>query len=264
MRRPLIAIAVGAVLSATAAAGIVFAPAALGVYPTDVALVQAADAAQDGKIALINAQSVNRTVTDADLPMQTETVSVDITDLRHGVAALLDADQLSAERVSDLIADVTLETVLVQSKTIQLHDDLTAAQEAEQARIKAEQERIAAEKAAAEAKQRAAALAAANTPEGAKSTARRLAAERYGWGDGQFSCLSKLWQKESGWNYRAYNSNGGATGIPQALPGGKMASAGADWRENAATQIAWGLDYIKRAYGAPCSAWGHSQSVNWY
>ena len=91
-----------------------------------------------------------------------------------------------------------------------------------------------------------------------------MASSRYGWGDGQFSCLSSLWNKESSWNYQAYNASSGATGIPQALPGSKMATAGSDWRTNAATQIRRGLDYISRAYGSPCSAWSHSQAVNWY
>jgi hypothetical protein len=73
-----------------------------------------------------------------------------------------------------------------------------------------------------------------------------------------------LWNKESGWRVNAYNSGSGAYGIPQALPGSKMASAGADWQTNAATQIKWGLGYIKGRYGTPCGAWGHSQSVGWY
>lgn len=122
--------------------------------------------------------------------------------------------------------------------------------------------------AAAEADRKAAeaaavALANANTPAGAQTVARSLLAE-HGWGDDQFSCLSNLWQKESGWNYQAYNAGSGATGIPQALPGSKMATFGSDWQTNAATQIKWGLDYISRSYGTPCSAWSHSQSVNWY
>ena len=91
-----------------------------------------------------------------------------------------------------------------------------------------------------------------------------MAQSSYGWGDSQFSCLDKLWQKESGWSYTARNGSSGATGIPQALPGSKMASAGSDWATNASTQVKWGLDYIQRAYGSPCSAWSHSQSVNWY
>jgi hypothetical protein len=104
----------------------------------------------------------------------------------------------------------------------------------------------------------------ANTPDGARATARTMMAQKYGWGDGEFQCLSSLWQKESGWSYTAYNPGGGATGIPQALPGSKMASAGSDWQTNAATQIRWGLDYIARSYGTPCSAWSHSQAMNWY
>ena len=268
MRRPFIAVAVGAVLAASAAAGAVFAPAALGAIPSEHALEEAAEAADDGKIALVNAQSLNNVVAEVDFPMQTETTQVDLTDLKTDVKRLGRADQMSSEQVSELTAEVVLGTVIVQSKTSELQDALTAAKAAEAARVKAEAERVAAEKAAKEAAEKkrraAAALAAANTPEGAKAVARTMAAERYGWGEGEFSCLAKLWTKESGWNYQAYNSNGGATGIPQALPGSKMATAGADWRTNAATQIAWGLGYIDRAYGSPCAAWGHSQAVNWY
>ena len=268
MRRPFIAVAVGAVLAASAAAGAVFAPAALGAIPSEHALDEAAEAADDGKIALVNAQSLNNVVAEVDFPMQTETTQVDLTDLKTDVKRLGRADRLSSEQVSELTAEVVLGTVIVQSKTSELQDALTAAKAAEAARVKAEAERVAAEKAAKEAAEKkrraAAALAAANTPEGAKAVARTMAAERYGWGEGEFSCLAKLWTKESGWNYQAYNSNGGATGIPQALPGSKMATAGADWRTNAATQIAWGLGYIDRAYGSPCAAWGHSQAVNWY
>ncbi|MCO8272387.1 lytic transglycosylase domain-containing protein [Actinoplanes sp. TRM 88003] len=80
----------------------------------------------------------------------------------------------------------------------------------------------------------------------------------------QFSCLEKLWKKESGWNHKATNRSSGAYGIPQALPGKKMASAGSDWKSNPATQIEWGLGYIEGRYGTPCSAWGHSQDVGWY
>jgi hypothetical protein len=80
----------------------------------------------------------------------------------------------------------------------------------------------------------------------------------------QFPCLNKLWAKESGWNHRARNNSSGAYGIPQALPGSKMASAGDDWENNPATQIKWGLGYIKGRYGTPCEAWQHSEDVGWY
>lgn len=84
-----------------------------------------------------------------------------------------------------------------------------------------------------------------------------------GWGDDQYACLVSLFNRESGWNVYAANHSG-AYGIPQALPGSKMASAGADWATNPATQITWGLNYIAGRYGTPCGAWGHSQSAGWY
>ncbi|MBF4599114.1 hypothetical protein ITJ50_06505 [Curtobacterium sp. VKM Ac-2889] len=102
-------------------------------------------------------------------------------------------------------------------------------------------------------------------PAGAQAYARGALAS-YGWGDDQFSCLVSLWTQESGWRANALNASSGAYGIPQSLPAEKMAVAGADWRTNAATQINWGLAYIKSAYGSPCGAWGHEMSVNphWY
>jgi hypothetical protein len=91
----------------------------------------------------------------------------------------------------------------------------------------------------------------------------RLAAGR-GWTGEQWFCLYQLWQKESGWRTTAGNPSSGAYGIPQALPGGKMASAGADWATNPATQITWGMGYIAGRYGTPCSAWATSQARGWY
>jgi hypothetical protein len=96
-----------------------------------------------------------------------------------------------------------------------------------------------------------------------KDIARMMASDR-GWGSGQFSCLVSLWNRESGWNYRAQNASSGAYGIPQALPGSKMGTVAADWRTNPVTQIRWGLNYIADRYGTPCGAWGHSQATGWY
>jgi len=87
---------------------------------------------------------------------------------------------------------------------------------------------------------------------------------KYGWDGSQFSCLVSLWNRESGWNVHADNASSGAYGIPQSLPGSKMASAGPDWQNNPETQIAWGLGYISERYGSPCGAWGHSQATGWY
>ncbi len=86
----------------------------------------------------------------------------------------------------------------------------------------------------------------------------------FGFGQDQFGCLDLLWTRESNWNVYADNPTSSAYGIPQSLPGSKMASAGSDWATNPVTQITWGLGYIQDRYGSPCSAWGHSQSVGWY
>ena len=95
---------------------------------------------------------------------------------------------------------------------------------------------------------------------GARGIAASMASSRYGWGSDQFSCLDSLWERESGWNVHAQNPSG-AYGIPQALPGSKM---GANWRDDAATQIAWGLGYINGRYGSPCGAWDAFEAKGWY
>ncbi|WP_159438500.1 aggregation-promoting factor C-terminal-like domain-containing protein [Actinomyces mediterranea] len=99
-------------------------------------------------------------------------------------------------------------------------------------------------------------------PASAQGIAAEMVAAR-GWSTSEFQCLVALWNRESGWNVTAGNASG-AYGIPQALPGSKMASAGADWATNPATQITWGLGYIAGRYGTPCGAWSHFQLNNWY
>ena len=100
-------------------------------------------------------------------------------------------------------------------------------------------------------------------PGSAQAIAYQMVLAR-GWGDDQFACLRSLWAKESGWRVNAYNAGSGAYGIPQALPGSKMGSAGADWETNPATQITWGLGYVAGRYGTPCGAWDHSVRTGWY
>ena len=80
----------------------------------------------------------------------------------------------------------------------------------------------------------------------------------------QFTCLVTVWNRESHWNHKAHNRSSGAHGIPQALPGSKMRTAGADWRTNPVTQIKWGLGYIDRRYGSPCGALRHMNGHGWY
>jgi hypothetical protein len=95
-------------------------------------------------------------------------------------------------------------------------------------------------------------------------TIARAMLGQFGFSSDQFSCLDSLYVSESDWNVHADNPSSSAYGIPQALPGSKMASAGPDWEHNAATQIRWGLGYIRDVYGTPCAAWSFKQGNNWY
>jgi hypothetical protein len=99
---------------------------------------------------------------------------------------------------------------------------------------------------------------------GAKYVARTIMLAEYSWGDDQYSCLNRLWTKESHWNYKAHNSRSGAHGIPQALPASKMDVVGTDWRTNPVTQIRWGLRYIDSRYSTPCKAWAKFKRSKYY
>jgi hypothetical protein len=100
-------------------------------------------------------------------------------------------------------------------------------------------------------------------PTSAEATAQAMLAS-FGFSSSQWPCLYDLWQRESGWNVYATNAASGAYGIPQSLPGDKMASAGADWASDATTQIRWGLGYIKSVYGTPCGAWSNEEAYGYY
>ncbi len=134
------------------------------------------------------------------------------------------------------------------------------------ARRLAEQRREVAARQATAAERSAAPPASAPpaTPSGSPQQIAMAMLSSYGWSSSEFSCLDDLWERESGWNPGAENPTSGAYGIPQALPGSKMATAGADWATNPATQIRWGLGYIKSDYGSPCGAWDHEEADGWY
>ncbi|MEO8095702.1 MAG: lytic transglycosylase domain-containing protein [Pseudolysinimonas sp.] len=100
-------------------------------------------------------------------------------------------------------------------------------------------------------------------PGSAQAIAYDLVAAK-GWDTSQYDCLVALWTRESQWNVYAHNTSSGAYGIPQALPGNKMASVASDWATNPKTQIIWGLGYIAQRYVNPCGAWAHSELKNWY
>lgn len=109
--------------------------------------------------------------------------------------------------------------------------------------------------------------AVVNLPAPNPGTAQSIAYDMlssFGWAPSTyFSCLNNIWTRESGWSYDAENASG-AYGIPQALPGSKMATAGADWATDPATQIKWGLGYIEERYGDPCKAWAFWQANGYY
>jgi hypothetical protein len=105
---------------------------------------------------------------------------------------------------------------------------------------------------------------AVTTPSGSPQQIAEQMLSQFGWPASQFACLEPLWEQESGWDVTAENPSSGAYGIPQALPGSRMSSAGADWETDAATQISWGLTYIQGRYGSPCGAWAHEEADGWY
>jgi hypothetical protein len=106
-------------------------------------------------------------------------------------------------------------------------------------------------------------IAAPADPTGAEAIAEGLLGS-FGFSQDQYSCLYDLWNRESSWNVYAENPTSGAYGIPQALPGDRMAVYGADWQTNPATQIKWGLSYIKSTYGSPCNAWDFEEANGYY
>jgi hypothetical protein len=133
---------------------------------------------------------------------------------------------------------------------------------AEAAKKKAEAEAAAAAK-AAEAKAKKLAAEAASTGNYSIAAVQAMAQQIVG-NSTQYQCFSWIVSRESGWNYRASNASSGAYGLVQALPGSKMASAGADWQTNPATQIKWGLGYMNSRYGSPCGAQQFWEANGWY
>ena len=244
------------------------------------------------KETIAAATTVTTDIHASGLDVGVPVTTVDTADLKKAVKRLQGAAMLPAMLVAAFSEDVATEVASVDADVNGLRGRLDAAialkaeqEAAAQAQREAEAAAAAAAAAAAEAEAAAAAAAeaeaaASSSNSGGGSSAPNFAGPGtsageaqaiarsmlagYGWGDDQFGCLVSLWDRESGWNSQAYNASSGAFGIPQALPGSKMATAGADWQTNAATQISWGLGYIAGRYGNPCGAWSHSESVGWY
>ena len=224
-----------------------------------------------GGVYLGQDQEAEQQSAQVSLVVQAETAEMDLLKERHAEHAAARAPQRKAE--ADAAAKASREAKAAASKARKLEVAALKKKKAEAA-------------AAAKAKKEAAAAEAPDddgdddggTPSkgftgpipascGEYSGNRKIGCAillSKGFGLSQMPCLDKLWKKESGWNHKASNRSSGAYGIPQSLPGSKMRSAGSDWRTNPATQIKWGLGYIKGRYGTPCGAWAHSQSRGWY
>ncbi|MGW2579931.1 aggregation-promoting factor C-terminal-like domain-containing protein [Streptomyces virginiae] len=189
----------------------------------------------------------------ADIPVgdQAQVQSASLTQQADAIAHAADAD---AKRSAE-------ETARVQ-----------AAEDAKSKKAEAEKEKAEAEaklKKEREEKEQVASRSAARdagdfAPQSSYTVAQVKAIAQQMVPAGQFQCFSNIINQESTWNYKAVNSSSGAYGLVQALPGSKMASAGADWRTNPATQIKWGLNYMEDRYGSPCGAWSFHQANGWY
>ncbi|MEV6263275.1 transglycosylase SLT domain-containing protein [Streptomyces sp. NPDC051784] len=160
-------------------------------------------------------------------------------------------------------ADAAAKKSAEETARVQAAKDAESKKQAAEAKAKAERD----------AKKREAELAASRSSvrdassfsaQGSYSVAEVQAMARQMMPADQFQCFSNIVTRESGWNYKAQNASSGAYGLVQALPGSKMASAGADWQTNPATQIKWGLSYMDNRYKSPCGAWSFWQANHWY
>ncbi|MCI0383854.1 transglycosylase SLT domain-containing protein [Streptomyces sp. CNQ085] len=201
----------------------------------------------------------------------------------QGTAEPVEATAADATLLADIPAGQQAQTASLtqQADNAAVAADAEAKKAAEEAARKqaakdAQAKREAAEKAAEaaeeakkreEAEQQAASRSAERTDFAVQSSytvAQVKAMAQQIVGAGQFQCFSSIIERESGWNYKAQNPSSGAYGLVQALPGSKMASAGADWQTNPATQIKWGVNYMNDRYGSPCGAWEFWQANHWY
>jgi hypothetical protein len=194
-----------------------------------------------------------------------------VADAAHAVAA--ERDRRKAERarraaVSAEAAYRRAQELAAQGNAIDKQSsEVKAAKKRAAEAAKERAEAAEAEAAAAAEQARLAAIANQGYTPGTtdlREIARQILANKFSYGDDQFACFSWIISRESNWDPQATNRSSGAYGLPQALPGTKMASAGADWQTNPATQIIWGVQYMKTRYGSPCDAKSHWESAGNY
>ncbi|MEV0286757.1 MULTISPECIES: hypothetical protein [unclassified Kribbella] len=189
------------------------------------------------EMAVLNSERARAAATPSEKPQSAEEQAKEVSKLRNQLEAVEQARKLAQDQADAKQAakNAALKRYEALQKTSQNSREERASRDAEREKYE-------------------------GTP---KEVARNLLSD-HGWSESQFGCLEKLWNKESRWQVDADNPTSSAYGIPQALPGNRMAAYGSDWRTNPITQIKWGLDYIDNRYGSPCSAWAHSQAKGWY
>jgi hypothetical protein len=184
-------------------------------------------------------------------------------------AALQDQSRSISRQQAQLLADREVAAAAARAKQQKAR---AAARKAKAAAAKARAAKAAAARAEKAAEARAAQarrrqIAAQGYEPGTtdpRDIARQILKNKYGYGAEQYSCFNNIIMRESSWVINATNAASGAYGIPQALPGSKMATVAGDWRTNPATQIIWAIGYMKGRYGSPCGAWGFKSSHGWY
>ncbi|HEY8480402.1 MAG TPA: lytic transglycosylase domain-containing protein [Spirillospora sp.] len=212
------------------------------VVTSNVTITAVAIGAVGATVALVD---LNRFVGDDTKPPKMASADLSTNDMLAKLTSASDMDPIAADAVA-----------AAKKRAYEEH-------QRELKRLREKAKREARARAELKAKQERERLAKSN-PSAAQNKAygKKMNALK-GWSRCWPSLLT-LWEHESNWNERAVNPSSGAYGIPQALPGHKMASAGADWRTSSPTQIAWGLGYIKARYKDPCGAWAFWQAHNWY
>lgn len=214
-------------------------------------------------LALVVAASAGIVLAESPLPPAAVTVAVPAEPDAEALA------QVEAQQRQQLIISRAAEREALAASAAQAVEQRTTALALTDSAIAEAEHTVLAER---EAEKAAAAKAEAEKnarPKGGsrkenKELGRFLAQELYGWGEDQFSCYDKIIMRESLWDQHADNPTSSAYGIPQALPGKRMASEGADWLTNPETQIRWGLKYVKDRYGTPCKAWSFKRAKGWY
>ncbi|KAA6214256.1 lytic transglycosylase domain-containing protein [Streptomyces albofaciens JCM 4342] len=226
-----------------------FAVASATAVTTVGAVVGVASGQEQGSVAHTEAAAADTTIADIPAGQQAQVQTASLTQ---------QADEASTQADAAALKSAQEEARKAAAQDAQDKKD------AAEKKAKAEEDAKKREKEKEEASRSATRDASTFAAKASYSIAETQAIARQMLPADQFQCFSNIVDHESGWNYRATNASSGAYGLVQALPGTKMASAGADWRTNPATQIKWGLNYMNSRYNSPCGAWSFWQANHWY